>query len=259
MKIVLIGAGNMATHLGMKLVEVGEEVVQVFSRDRLKALQLATEIGAGFTNDLNEISTEADLYFLAVHDDAIGTVAQQLFEKGLDDKLIVHTSGATPTRVFDEAAPGLNRVGAFYPLQSFSKIRKPDFQKIPICVDASRVEDLAILTRLAQLLSKHVFHINDEQRGTLHLAAVFVNNFTNHLFAVGEKIQTEAGLPFEMLLPLIHETVAKLADGPPATMQTGPAVRHDDATIQRHLRQLENQPELQAIYQILTKNIQDYQ
>lgn len=259
MKIVLIGAGNVATHLGNKLVEVGEEVVQVFSRNRLKALQLANEIGVGFTNDLKEITPDGDLYILAVHDDAIGQVAHQLSENGLNEKLIVHTSGGTPMQFFKDAAPALKRVGVFYPLQSFSKIRRPDFQKIPICVDARQDDDMVILIKLAHKLSKHVFHITDEQRGTLHLAAVFVNNFTNHLFAVGERIQTEAGLPFEMLLPLIHETVAKLTDGPPATMQTGPAVRHDEATIQRHLFLLENQPELQKIYRILTKNIQEYQ
>ncbi|MBI1227688.1 MAG: DUF2520 domain-containing protein [Bacteroidetes bacterium] len=255
MRIVLIGAGNVATHFGRKLMEVGEQVIQVFSRNRLKALQLAKELEAAATNDFAEINTDADLYILAVHDDAIGEIAAQLAENGITDKLIVHTSGATPMRVF-EAASTLKRVGVFYPLQTFSKIRKPDFQKIPICIEARQEDDLTILLNLAHNLSNKVYHINDEQRASLHLAAVFVNNFTNHLFAIGEKIQTDSGLHFEMLLPLIHETVAKLTEGPPAVMQTGPAIRHDEATILRHLHLLSGQPTLQEIYQIMTKSIQ---
>ncbi|MBK9012867.1 MAG: DUF2520 domain-containing protein [Saprospiraceae bacterium] len=123
-------------------------------------------------------------------------------------------------------------------------------------MDARQADDLALLTTLAEQISDHVYCINDEKRATLHLAAVFVNNFTNHLFSIGEIILKPADLPFEMLLPLIRETVTKLDDGPPAAMQTGPAVRHDEATIQRHLRQLKDQPELETIYRILTKNIQ---
>jgi predicted short-subunit dehydrogenase-like oxidoreductase (DUF2520 family) len=255
MKIVLIGAGNVATHLGRKLVEVGEEVVQVFSRKILNAGQLALELGAGYTNGLEGVVQNADLCIIAVHDDAIGEVAATLALNGDLDKLVVHTSGATPMRVFSDAAPNLRRVGVFYPLQTFSKIRQPDFSKIPICIDASKADDLAILNNLALKISPHIYPINDQQRATLHLAAVFVNNFTNHLFTIGEKILKDGDMPFEMLLPLIQETVSKLKDGPPAAMQTGPAIRHDDATIERHLRQLEGRPDLKEIYQLLTQSI----
>ncbi len=257
MKIVLIGAGNVATHLGRKLVEVGHEVEQVFSRDLPKAKRLGEQLASVYvTNDLDEITTQADLYIIAVHDDAIGEVADRLAKIGLADNLIVHTSGATPMQVFAEAAPSLEQVGVFYPLQTFSKIRQPNFQQIPICVDARQPEDLRLLKHLGKQLSEHVYHINDEKRATLHLAAVFVNNFTNHLFAIGDKILKDGNLPFEMVLPLIRETVGKLEDGSPAAMQTGPAIRHDEATIQRHLHLLEGQPALQEIYRALTKNIQ---
>lgn len=260
MKIVLIGAGNVATHLGRKLVEVGHEVGQIFSRDLQKAKLLGELLAAAqVTSDLDEITNQADLYIIAVHDDAIGEVAGHLAKIGLDGKLIVHTSGATPMQVFAEAAPGLNHVGVFYPLQTFSKIRQPNFQQIPICVDAQMPEDLMLLQHLGNQLSDQVYHINDEQRATLHLAAVFVNNFTNHLFAIGENILKEGNLSFQLLLPLIRETVGKLEDGSPAAMQTGPAIRYDVETIRRHLLQLEGQPGLQEIYQLLTKSIQQTQ
>lgn len=255
MKIALIGAGNVATHLGRKLFGVGEELTQVFSRNWLKAKQLADELGAVPVVDLAEITASADLYLIAVHDDAIGEVAARLAENGVVDRLVVHTSGATPMQLFSEAAPGLERVGVLYPLQTFSKIRQPDFTKIPICVDASQTSDRELLRSLALNISPHVYPINDQQRATLHLAAVFVNNFTNHLFAIGENILKVGDLPFEMLLPLIQETVGKLENGPPAAMQTGPAIRHDEATIERHLRQLDGQPDLQEIYRLISQNI----
>lgn len=256
MNIALIGAGNVATHLGRKLTEVGEEVVQVFSRNAQKAKQLADELKAGFTADLGQIVDSADIYIIAVNDDAIGSVAERLESNGLTNKLIVHTSGATPMAVFYNTAPNLQKVGVFYPLQSFSKIRPADFGKIPICIDARDLEDQQLLEKLAQKLSPHVYAVNDGKRAVLHLAAVFVNNFTNHLYQIGHNLLETADLPFELLMPLIQETVAKLNDGSPAAMQTGPAVRNDEATIRRHINLLEGEPQLQAIYRSLTNSIQ---
>ncbi|MCC6723125.1 MAG: DUF2520 domain-containing protein [Saprospiraceae bacterium] len=258
MKIVLIGAGNVATHLGRALVEVGEEIVQVFSRSILKAGQLAEALNApSYTNSMEGLNPNADLYLVAVHDSAIGEVAAGLGKNGIWKKLVAHTSGATPMQVFREAAPQLEHIGVFYPLQTFSKIKETDFSEIPICVDAAQKEDLEVLTALAQKISANVYGIDDAQRATLHLAAVFVNNFTNHLFAIGESIVKKGDLPFQILLPLIKETVAKLEAGSPKDMQTGPAVRHDEATISRHLQQLEGQSEVQEIYRLLTQNIMD--
>jgi predicted short-subunit dehydrogenase-like oxidoreductase (DUF2520 family) len=257
MKIVLIGAGNVAIHLGRKLVAAGEVIVQVFSRSILKAGQLSMQLDAtGYTNALEGIRPNADLYIIAVHDDAIGEVANSLVKNGIWNKLVVHTSGATPMRVFQESAPQLTKFGVFYPLQTFSKTQQPDFNQVPICIDAEAGESLDVLHSLAHKISPKVFTVNDPQRATLHLAAVFVNNFTNHLFHIGENILKEGNLPFDMLLPLIHETIAKLEGGPPAIMQTGPAIRHDVLTIQRHLQQLDNHPQWHEIYQLLTKSIQ---
>jgi predicted short-subunit dehydrogenase-like oxidoreductase (DUF2520 family) len=254
MKIVLIGAGNVATHLGKKLVEVGEEVVQVYSRSLSNASELATTLGARPHDDLYGLTAHADLYIIAVSDDAIAEVVKKLGHLPLEDKLVVHTSGATPSKLF-EAALSLERTGVFYPLQTFTKGRQLDFSEIPICIFASQPADLEVLEALARKLSSHVYQVNDAQRAWLHLAAVFVNNFTNHLFEIGHSTLKKQQLPFEMLLPLIRETVAKLDGSAPKLKQTGPAVRNDWTTTERHLTQLNGRGDLQDIYRILTKHI----
>jgi len=252
MKIILIGAGNVGWHLGCRLRDCGEKVVQVFSRNLLKAKELGAEIQAASTHRLDDISPDGDLYILAVQDDAIREVAEKLASKGLNKKLIVHTSGATPMTVFADV---LERYGVFYPLQTFSKKRQPDFSGIPICLDARLEQDREDLAVLAKKISREVYQVSDEQRAVLHVAAVFVNNFTNHLFNIGHEILEKEGLPFDLLLPLIRETVGKLEDGTPAEMQTGPAVRADGSTIQRHLHFLEQYPDYQEIYRLLTESI----
>ncbi len=252
MKIVLIGAGNVGWHLGHRLRSCGQEVVQVFSRNLMKAKELGEGIQAAFTDNLDEITTTGDLYILAVHDDAIEPVAEKLAASGLQEKLIVHTSGATPMSVF---AAHFRRFGVFYPLQTFTKSRAANFEIIPICIDASLDSDRETLTQLARKISGKVFQITDQQRAVLHVAAVFVNNFTNHLFHIGQSVLEREKISFELLLPLIRETVDKLEDGTPGEMQTGPARRGDEETIQRHLRFLEKYPEYQGLYRTLTESI----
>lgn len=254
MKITLVGAGNVGWHLGRKLHSCGLKIVQVFSRQAPKARELAAQTSADFTDNLASITPGADLYLLTVSDDAIAPIAHFLAANGLGGKLFAHTSGATPMRVFKgQSAPA--RYGVFYPLQTFSKNRKPDFSQIPFCVDANTDADRELLFSLAKKLSPKVYHIDDEQRAVLHLAAVFVNNFANHLFHAGYEILAKKNLSFELLLPLIRETAAKLDDGSPCDMQTGPARRKDRETIQRHLDLLKNQPEYRHLYEVLTESI----
>lgn len=253
MRIVLIGAGNVGHHLGLKLHGAGQEVVQVFSRKRLRAKDLAKKISAKATTSLHQISEEADLYLLAVNDDGIAEVSQKLVEVGLSEKLMAHTSGATPMTVFESA--GAKRFGVFYPLQTFSKNRQADFSKIPICVEANSEADYFLLKNLAEKLSPNVHRISDEQRSVLHVAAVFANNFSNHLYHIAGDILAKNDMPLDLLIPLIRETVAKLDDGSPAEMQTGPARRGDEATIQRHLNFLKKHPDYAKVYKILTDGI----
>lgn len=252
MKIVLIGAGNVGWHLGHRLKSCRQELLQVYSRGAAKAGELASRLGVPFTADLKSLNPAADLYILAVQDDAIPEVAAQLAVAGVHNKLIVHTSGATSMQVFSGK---FQRYGVFYPLQTFTKGRETDFEMIPLCIDAKEEADLQMLSDLAGQLSRAVFRISDEERAVLHVAAVFVNNFTNHLFHIGHSILEKENLPFELLLPLIQETAAKVLSAAPGSMQTGPAQRGDEATIRQHLDYLEKFPRYRQLYEAVTKSI----
>jgi predicted short-subunit dehydrogenase-like oxidoreductase (DUF2520 family) len=250
-KIVMIGAGNVGTHLGKALRQAGLEIMQVYSRDPGKAKVLALELESTPCHKLSEIFPTADLYVLAVHDDAIGEVSRTLKKVAFHEQLFVHTSGATPLDVICQ-----KRRGVLYPLQTFTVGREPDFREIPICLDAAFDQDLQMLTYLAKRISHKVFHLTDEQRSVVHVAAVFANNFSNHMFHIAKDILDQEGLPFALLEPLIKETAGKLEQGNPKEMQTGPAIRRDDETIDRHLAYLKNLPRYRAIYELLTKSIQ---
>lgn len=248
--IVLIGAGKVATRLGMRLQEIGWPVVQVYSRSIEKARQLAAALNTESTTDLFRIKKNAALYLLAVNDDALATVASQLHYLG--DVFLAHTSGATPATVIQQWFP---RAGVFYPLQTFSLSKMPDFSTIPFCIDAPQPEDFQLLEKLGKALGGKTYHINDHQRAVLHVAAVFVNNFTNHLFQIGEQLLERESMPFELLHPLIRETFSKIETSSPLDAQTGPAIRGDHATIERHLAYLASWPDLAAIYKIMTEHI----
>ena len=260
LNIVLLGAGNIGFHLGKILSGVPEqkgvmnvEVIQVYSRKKTKAKRLAQLIKSDFTQKINEISTQGDLYILAIPDSAIQKVAAELSTVIPLSKLVVHTSGATPSTVLQ---PYFKNYGIFYPLQTFSIARAVNFENIPICVHSNLKKHRIFLEKLAFRISQNVHQINDKERAILHVAAVFVNNFSNNLFTIGEKITTKENLPFDILKPLIQETVEKIMHHSPAAMQTGPAKRGDQTTINQHLFYLEkNFPDLVEVYQILTKNI----
>lgn len=252
-EIVLIGAGNVGTQLGRRFHACDLSVVQVYSRRLEKAEALARQIDARATDQWSAIQTDADLYILAVPDDAIAGVAGQLRPVLKEQALVVHTSGATPT----EALQAFPRRGVFYPLQTFSQDRTADFSNIPICVSASHPADEDQLEQLARTIGPKVYRIDDRKRAVLHVAAVFANNFANHCFQISYEILERENLPFELLQPLIQETARKIISRVPADMQTGPAKRGDEATIRRHLDYLErtNSP-YREIYRQLSDNIQ---
>jgi predicted short-subunit dehydrogenase-like oxidoreductase (DUF2520 family) len=250
--ITIIGAGNVGSHLGRALAAVGQPVLEVFSRDKGKAQSLAAEIGAQPQSELAQLSAAADLYLLAVSDDAIGLVAADLCAHLPSGKAVAHTSGGTPSEVL---AAHFQRYGVFYPLQTFSRERETDFSAVPLCIYSPNSSFEAALLALAHRLSRSVYRIDDAQRAVLHVAAVFVNNFANQLFHFGQQIVEQEKLPFDLLRPLILETARKVQDADPQAMQTGPARRGDAETIRRHLDYLQKFPELAQVYEIMTERI----
>ncbi len=251
--IVLIGAGNVGSHLGRRLAECGLKPLQVFSRSEDKARALGEALAVPHTHTLETVRPDAGLYLLAVRDDSIGEVAAALSQTVAGSALVAHTSGATPSAVL---APYFRRYGVFYPLQTFTSGRPVDFNAVPMCIYAPLKDGADLLQGIARQISSSVHLIDDEQRAVLHIAAVFVNNFVNHIYRIGRHILEEERLHFELLLPLIWETARKVQAGvDPGTIQTGPAQRGDIATVQRHLQYLRKKPAYQALYRQLSASI----
>ncbi|MCX2679321.1 DUF2520 domain-containing protein [Galbibacter sp. EGI 63066] len=242
---VLLGGGNIAHHLFVVIRELTSvNLIQCYNRniEAIKSFEKHLEI----TDDLNKLK-DADLYIIAVSDNAIAEVSATL---PFSDRLVVHTSGSMPMNELAEK----NRRGVFYPLQTFSKEKPVDFSEIPICLEAENQKDLNTLKTLANALSDKVYEMNSHQRKTLHIAAVFVNNFVNHLYYIGNDLCEKDKIPFEILHPLIKETSEKLMKVNPKEAQTGPAIRNDIKTINSHLDQIENNA-YKDIYKILTASI----
>ena len=250
MDIVLIGTGNTAHVLGRKLIAAGHRIIQVFGRDATAASELAYVLDTESTNYWSVVHRTAELYIIAVSDMGIAEVVKEL---GLADATIVHTAGAVPIEILQG---GAKHYGVFYPLQSLKKeaIKLPD---IPFLVDASDKQTEEKLLSLAATMSDKIANADDEERLKLHLAAVVCNNFVNHLYLLAEDFCNKEGLDFKLLMPLILETSARLTEVSPAKAQTGPALRNDVHTIEKHLALLQNHPPLAAIYTLLTKSIHD--
>lgn len=241
----------MATILGRSLRDSGLSILQVYNRTSASAKSLAQELSCKYTDQLDRLEKEADLYLLCVSDNAIQLLLPQLSYLG--DKLVAHTSGATPGSIFKEY---FNRYGVFYPLQSLSKSQDIDLSQVPFCIDAQSEDDLVSLENLAQLLSQNVHRVSDDQRKLLHVAAVFVNNFSNHLYDLMYHWLQEEEIPFSLLRPLILGGAQKVQDLTPKEAQTGPAIRADVSTIKRHLEILqEKRPDLITLYQAFTESI----
>ncbi|WP_145855927.1 Rossmann-like and DUF2520 domain-containing protein [Pedobacter suwonensis] len=249
MKIVLLGSGNVATNLAKALKANGEDVIQVYSPNLDHARSLADLIGAVGINDLTELEQQADLYVISVKDDAIESVAKSLKHV---TGLVVHTSGTTD---IDILSSQVQHAGVFYPLQTFSKDREVLFENVPLCIEANGEKQFMILKNLAAKMSREVYELNGEKRKVLHLAAVFACNFPNHLYALANKILSRNELDFEIIRPLIAETANKVMSNLPGDVQTGPAIRADESTLNKHLSMLTDMPELQNIYQTLSNSI----
>ena len=247
-KITIIGSGNVAQHLIDAFAKNNAvEIVQVFSRSQ-KYISCNLD-SSKITNDWNAL-TEADLCIIAVSDDSISSVSAQL---PFENQLVVHTSGSAPLASLNDK----NRKGIFYPLQTFTKGKTIDFKTIPFCLETQFEDDYVILEKVASSISDSVQAIDSHQRKALHVAAVFVNNFTNYLYQLGNDICQENHVPFDILKPLILETAEKLLTLSPKEAQTGPAKRNDISTIEAHESFLSNENQ-STIYKILTQSIQNH-
>lgn len=245
-KVTIIGSGNVAQHLITAFSKSNEiEVLQVFSRTKEDISQHIDS--SKITSDYDSLS-ESDIYIIAVSDSAIAEVSSKLPFK---NRFVVHTSGSVPLENLDSK----NKRGVFYPLQTFTRNKEVDFSTIPTCLESEFDDDYTILENIAEAINSRHYLISSDQRKSLHVAAVFVNNFTNHLYQLGKDICNEHQLPFEILKPLIAETAQKVQILSPLDAQTGPAKRHDQNTIDRHLALLTNQTQ-KEIYKILTQSIQ---
>ncbi|APA92800.1 DUF2520 domain-containing protein [Myroides odoratimimus] len=245
--ISILGSGKVAHHLILNFLEHDNICLQqVYARTPNKVKDLVSH--NQIISDINELKP-ADIFIIAVSDDAIEEVSSTI---PLKDAFVVHTSGTMPMN----SIATTSRKGVFYMLQTFSIDKEVDFSLIPYCIEASNKQDFELLEKLALSFSERVYKISTDQRQSIHLAAVFVNNFTNHLFKLGEDICKENMVPFDILKPLILETATKVQTLSPREAQTGPAARNDQGTIDRHLEAL-NDPIKKEIYQLITNSIQN--
>ncbi|WP_046244215.1 Rossmann-like and DUF2520 domain-containing protein [Hymenobacter terrenus] len=253
LRIGLLGSGRVANHLGPALAAAGHHVAFVWSRTAPVAAALAARLpDAQVLTTLASPLPPADLYLLAVPDAAVAPLlATTAWPAGA---LVAHLAGALPLAVF-EAQPAV-RGGVFYPLQTFSPGRELDWPTVPFCIEANDLAAETTLLNLAGSLSQHVRRLDSAQRLKLHVAAVFANNFTNHLLGIADALLAEAELPAELLAPLVRETVDKALANPPFAVQTGPAARRDAPTLAAHQAALAAHPAWQDLYERLTASIQ---
>lgn len=246
--VVILGSGNVAQHLIRALKDApGIAVKMAYARTPQNLTHLLP--GEKITDDFSKLP-EADIYMISVSDDAINKVSASLPFSG---RLVVHTSG---TKSVGELDPK-NRRGVFYPLQTFSKTREIDYSQIPLCLEAD-ADDMKILESVASAISKNHYHMDSQKRKALHVAAVFVSNFVNHMYVAGQSVASDHDIPFDVLKPLILETAQKVQSMEPAQAQTGPAIRNDQGTLTAHKEFLKDS-RFAKLYEILTKSIQNEQ
>jgi len=251
LNVVCIGAGRLANQLMPALEEAGCHILQVYNRSTGPAQLLADKLkNCSFVSEIAQISPDADLYFLTVSDDAIKPLSMELMDIVPMDAIGVHCSGSLGLDVLP-----FRRKAGFYPLQSFSANHEVSWRWIPLIITAPDEDTWEVLDAIAGQMSSSVYRMTDGQKSVLHVAAVFANNFSNHMLTLAENICKEHQLPFEILKPLILETFSKAILSGPRDSQTGPAVRRDQKTIDKHLYLLADHPELTVIYKAITNSI----
>lgn len=253
-KVIIIGAGNLATNLSAALFKTGFRISAVVSNHIETAKLLADRFSAKYSSSIGDIEKDADLYILAVPDKTIPEVLSELPEV---NGIVVHASGVTPIDMLKTArAKGY---GVFYPFQTLSKSRQVDFSEVPLLLEADSPETYQYLNHAASLISKNVVQVDSLSRSWIHLSGVFANNYTNHVITIAQVLLSNVNIDKKILKPLVEETITKAFQINPFNAQTGPAVRFDDSTLEKHIEMLENRyPELVRIYKELSLSIQSF-
>ena len=251
MKVTLIGAGNLATQLGKSLKKAGVIISQVYSRTEDSARTLGELLEAEWLTDIKALRDETDIYIFSVKDSVLCELISEVC-KSRGDKLFLHTAGSMSMSCFEGKAL---HYGVFYPMQTFSKTKDVDFERIPVFIEGNSIETEDVIRSLANKLSQRVIRLSSADRKYLHLAAVWACNFTNYCYTVASDILGEHGIPFDVMLPLINETTEKIQKISPKEAQTGPAVRGDRNVMSKQLELMNGKEDLQELYKMLSKGI----
>lgn len=252
--VSFIGSGNLAWHLAPALDNTDFAVREVYSQDPSHAAALVERLYQANRKSSLDFSTSASqIFIIAVSDDVIQDVAQEIILP--PDAILVHTSGSQPLSVLGYAATP--NTGVFYPLQTFSKTRKVDFKEIPVFIESDDSATEKVLNSMAKAISKKVFKISSDDRKSLHVAAVFASNFTNHMLTLAKEILHDHNMSFDHLQPLIIETVTKALSIGPEQAQTGPAKRGDLEILDRHMEFLNYDEQVAEIYKVISQHIVD--
>lgn len=253
-KIAILGAGNVAWHLASALEDAGHTITEVYARSLKSAGHITDRVYAGEPKDDLDFSTsEADIFILAVKDSAIPEVADEVILP--ENSILVHTSGSVPLDILNYSSASYT--GIFYPLQSFTKGRKIEFDEVPLLLESDDEETLQTLKKLAKSLSPLTYTVRSKDRKAMHIAAVFASNFSNHMIRIAEEVMRRQGLDFEMLKPLIIETISKSLQLGAKAAQTGPAIREDYETLEDHHRFLSYNESVAEIYRLISQDIID--
>lgn len=241
--VVIIGTGRIATQFGRRMKAVGMDILQLYGRDKARTSALAEELEADAVADFSQVRSDADLYLLAVSDDAIAEVAARLPEtKGL----VVHTSGSSALSLLSA-----HRRGVIWPVRSMTHEMTVDWAEVQLVVESDDKDT----HRLASSLSPNVTVMDAAQRVQAHLIAVILNNFTNHLLQMAHELSRDKGIAPQLFDDLLQQTVSRAREADPKDLQTGPARRGDRSTIGRQLQQLADRTDYQEVYRAISESI----
>lgn len=252
MKLALIGSGNIATFFGQRWVDAGISLTQLIARNPMTGKALAERLHLPLASAIDDLDQETDTVMLAVNDDALPELARH---PALSGKTLIYASGAMGINELQQGT-AIHGIACLWPVLSVSAHQLPATQYLPLVCSASDEQTKTAVMPMAMALSKSLHWLNEEQKLIAHLSAVLCNNFTNHLFALAQDLSAKHQVPFELLLPLIQHTVNGVKEGSAALKQTGPAIRHDRHTIEKHLRLLQANEDLRSVYTVLTNSIQ---